>query len=274
MLIYADFALTGCARSPLLRAPLLAGELGQSREGPEPVAGKFVQTPEEQQDSLVFHHFDKGCWLVSEEALESSYCSEIVQHLGQMPKQWLPSRWAAFIIYMSIQSLGLRGGFFHRFSFMLQISSCCCPAAVCTCATSPAVLHMYRLSPAFFSLLFLLPSLLLSCGSQRPPGAPRLLLDRHGARGSTAGRTLRGRICMFTAQRIKGPCSYHCRTEYYKSSLRIPNPRAARPLFGNIKKLGDRNNQFPNDTLSNKTFLILSLPSPFSLLLPQLDNLT
>lgn len=92
--------------------------------------------------------------------------------------------------------------------------------------------------------------------------------------GSVAGRTLRGRICMFTAQRIKGPCSYHCRTEYYKSSLRIPNPRAARPLFGNIKKLGDRNNQFPNDTLSNKTFLILSLLSPFSLPLPQLDNLT
>lgn len=92
--------------------------------------------------------------------------------------------------------------------------------------------------------------------------------------GSVAGRTLRGRICMFTAQRIKGPCSYHCRTEYYKSSLRIPNPRAARPLFGNIKKLRDRNNQFPNDTLSNKTFLILSLLSPFSLPLPQLDNLT
>lgn len=95
-----------------------------------------------------------------------------------------------------------------------------------------------------------------------------------GAQRSAVRRTLRRRICMFTAQRIKGPCSYHCRTEYYKSSLRIPNPLAARPLFGNIKKPWDRNNQFPNDTLSNKTFLILSLPSPFSLPLPQLDNLT
>lgn len=72
------------------------------------------------------------------------------------------------------------------------------------------------------------------------------------------GRTLLRRICMFTALRIKGPCSYHCRTEYYKSRLRIPNPLAAWPLWGNIKKARDRNNQFPNDTLSNKAFPILS----------------
>lgn len=73
---------------------------------------------------------------------------------------------------------------------------------------------------------------------------------------------------MFTAPRIKGPCSYHRQTEYYKSSLRIPNPFAAWPLWGNIKKAEDRNNQFPNDTLSNKAFLTLSFsflslaPSP------------
>lgn len=187
---------------------------------------------------------------------------------------------AAFIIYMSIQSLGLRGGFFYQFSFTAPNKSqpCCFPAsaAVCSRATSPAVLHMHGLSPpALFSPILLLPSFLLpSLWVLEPSGARRLPLGRHRAHGSAAGRTLRGRICMFTAQRIKGPCSYHCRTEYYKSSLRIPNPRVARPLFGNIKKLGDRNNQFPNDTLSNKTFLILSLPSPFSLPLPQLDNLT
>jgi len=180
---------------------------------------------------------------------------------------------------MSAQSLGLREGFFHWFSFGASKKSqpCCFPAAdeICSRATSPAVLHMCGLSPpAAFSPILLLPSLLLSRGSQHPSGARWLRLGRHRARGSTVGRTLRRRICMFTARRIKGPCSYHCRTEYYKSSLRIPNPRAARPLFGNIKKLGDRNNQFPNDTLSNKTFLILSIPSPFSLLLPQLDNLT
>ena len=73
---------------------------------------------------------------------------------------------------------------------------------------------------------------------------------------------------MFAALRIKGPCSYHCLTEYYKSILRIPNPSVAWPLWGNIKKAKDRNNQFPNDTLSNKAFLTLSLsflslaPSP------------
>lgn len=70
---------------------------------------------------------------------------------------------------MSIQSLELRGGFFHQFSFMLQISSCCCPAAVCTCAMSPAVLHMHALphqpsSPSFSS-------------SSRPSSSPVGLSD-------------------------------------------------------------------------------------------------
>lgn len=87
-------------------------------------------------------------------------------------------------------------------------------------------------------------------------------LSRAGCQGPETsgkkGRTLLGRICMFTAPRIKGPCSYHCWTEYYKSSLRIQNPLAAWPLWGNIKKAGDRNNQFPNDTLSNKAFSTLA----------------
>lgn len=145
----------------------------------------------------------------------------------------------------------------------------------CTCPLLPRATSLAGPTP--------FPSLLCS---HHHACAAGMCPHPHGVRGVMAscslglsgewwgGRTLRGRICMFTAHRIKGPCSYHCRTEYYKSSLSIPNPLASRPLFGNIKKLGDRNNQFPNDTLSNKTFLILSLPSPFSLPLPQLDNLT
>lgn len=58
------------------------------QERPEPFASKFVQIPEEQQDSLVFQGFGReGWWLVFEEARASSCCSEIVQRVGRMPKQ-------------------------------------------------------------------------------------------------------------------------------------------------------------------------------------------
>lgn len=69
---------------------------------------------------------------------------------------------------------------------------------------------------------------------------------------------------MFTAQRIKGPCSYHRRTEYYKSCFRIVNPPGCGYCLGisESPETGKNIYQFRNDTLSNKTFLILSLLLP------------
>lgn len=261
----------------------MAKEPGQSQEKPEPVGRKSLSRPQRSSRTpLSFTALvGKAGGLCSKKHVSPLAAQKLFSISNRCPNSdRSPGRQLGNLHNLcETQSLGLQGGFFHRFSFCASTESqpCCFPASaeVCFRATSPAALLTCGLSPpAAFSPILLLPSLLLPRGSQQPSSARRLLLGRLRARRSAAGRTLRGRICMFTAQRIKGPCSYHCRTEYYKSSLRIPNPRAAWPLFGNIKKLGDRNNQFPNDTLSNKTFLILSLPSPFSLPLPQLDNLT
>lgn len=66
--------------------PIMGSRADQ--EGLEPFTSKFVQIPEEQQDALVFQGFGReGWWLVFEEARASSCCSEIVRHVGRMPKQ-------------------------------------------------------------------------------------------------------------------------------------------------------------------------------------------